>query len=256
MKILANHAVRFFICVSQPAQCLVLADFIMHEGKRDNLLIAILRNHLFIVQAASQASCRGSCFESAEFHAMSLEIVRKFVCRSKPVRPARKYAVADKYFSSEKCSGRKDDRFGCVIRVRLGFNSAYLSVLDNQVRNFTLLHIEVWFFLYRFLHLKMVFIFIRLCTQRMNCGSFCGVQHFTLDESFVNIDSHFTAECINFSYQMSFAGSSDGRIARHHCHCFEIDGEHQRFHSHPRRSKRGFASGMSCTDNDNIVFTH
>ena len=56
--------------------------------------------------------------------------------------------------------------------------------------------------------------------------------------------------------QMTFSRSSDGRIAGHHGHRLQIDGQHQRLFSHARCRQPCLAACVTGADDDHIVFSH
>ena len=54
-----------------------------------------------------------------------------------------------------------------------------------------------------------IFSSVNLCSQRMNSRTFSPVKHSGLQKTFIGSLSHFTAECVNLTDEMSFCCSSD-----------------------------------------------
>jgi hypothetical protein len=53
---------------------------------------------------------------------------------------------------------------------------------------------------------------------------------------------------------MAFRQASDRRIARHLADRVEVHGQKKGFKPHPRSSQGGLDTGMSCPDNNHIVW--
>ena len=100
----------------------------------------------------------------------------------------------------------------------------------------------------------MILFLICLSTQGVDGGSLGCIEHFGLDESLVYVEAHLTAESIDLSDEMSFAGTSYGRIARHHRDRIDVCAEHRRRLSEARANKTGLASRMAGA-NDYYLIT-
>ena len=69
----------------------------------------------------------------------------------------------------------------------------------------------------------------------------------------VDIDTHFTAQRINFAYQVSFGTAPDIRVTGHHSYAFNADGKKNGFQSEPCACQGCFTTCVACTDDTNIV---
>ena len=87
----------------------------------------------------------------------------------------------------------------------------------------------------------------------MYCRTLSSVEHFTLDHRRVDVLSHFAAEGVNFPDKMALAGAADRRVARHHRHGIQIDGQQQRLVALARRGQSGFAPSVARTDDDGFI---
>ena len=223
VKILPDDTVRLFICIRKPAGNLLPLQMLIHKGEGNDLLISVLTNHFVIMKGRGKSTGRRACLEPPEFHSVLPQIFRQFFRRGKSVRTAGEAAVADEYFSTQECSRGEDHRLAPVNAVSSGHNAADSAFFCQQIHNLILFHVQILLPLQSLFHLQMILIFIRLRTQRMNGRSLRCIQHSALDESLIDIDTHFSAERIDLSDQMSFAGSSDRRITRHHGNSLKID---------------------------------
>ena len=88
----------------------------------------------------------------------------------------------------------------------------------------------------------------------MDCRTLGLVQHFGLNKGLVDILSHFTAKCIDFTHQMSLGGSANVRITGHHGNAVHIHREDNRTKSDSGCSQRGLAACMPRADHTDICF--
>ena len=246
----------FLIGIGEPAQSLVITDVIIHKRERHCFFVTSLLFHLRIVQTAAKASCGSPRLKTAQINTVFLKIFCKFIGRRQAVRTACKSTVSYKNLSSQESSRSQNYSLCLVPCVGLCLNTADLSILNYYISNLALSHIKVRCVFYSSLHFNVIFILISLGTERMNSRTFGGVEHLALDKSLVDIFTHLPAESIDFSYQMALAGSSYRRIAWHHSNSFKIYGKHQSFLAHACRSQSCLTSGVSRSNNYNIIFTH
>ena len=88
----------------------------------------------------------------------------------------------------------------------------------------------------------------------MDCRTLGLVQHFGLNKGLVDILSHFTAKCIDFTHQMSLGRTADVRITGHHGNAVHIHREDNRTKSDSGCSQRGLAACMTRADHTDICF--
>src|SRR5207244_9771522 len=103
------------------------------------------------------------------------------------------------------------------------------------------------------LHAKAVKCLIRLRSRRSYGRTLLRVEATKLDPCIVDRSSHLPAERIDFADEVPFADAADGRIAGHLADVVEVQRQHQRPPTHARRSERGFDTGVTGTDYDDIV---
>ena len=87
----------------------------------------------------------------------------------------------------------------------------------------------------------------------MNCRSLGAVKHLRLDECFVNIFAHLSAQCIKLPHKVPLGASTNIRITRHHGNALNAHREHDCLKPQPGTGKCCLTSGMSGTYNYNII---
>ena len=177
------------------------------------------------MQSFSQHSGRRAGFKPPHRKSVFVEFFRQIRRSSQTVWTALKYGIPDKYFSSQKCSGAENHRFCIVTRERASDYTLNISVLNDKVDDLRLFQMQVRFLFDGLLHLQVILCFVRLCPKGMHRRSFGSIQHLALKEGFVDVQSHLAAQRIDFTHQMAFARSADGRVARHHGHGFQVDAQ-------------------------------
>ena len=100
----------------------------------------------------------------------------------------------------------------------------------------------------------MIKSFVLLRAERLNRRALASVEHFYLHHRLIRVYAHFAAERVEFADEMPFRRSAYRRIARHKSDIVEIYGGESRFHSRPRESERGFATGMPGADHHGVEF--
>ena len=71
------------------------------------------------------------------------EIIGKLSGRRETVRSALVDTVADKNLAAQEGSGREHDGLRGIISVRSCFNTADLAVFNDQISDFSLLHVQI-----------------------------------------------------------------------------------------------------------------
>jgi hypothetical protein len=80
-----------------------------------------------------------------------------------------------------------------------------------------------------------------------------GIEAPELDARFIRILGHFTAQGVDFLYQVPFGKPADGRVAAHGRDVVQIDGQEKGGVAHARRSKGCFATCVAGTHNDHVI---
>ena len=87
----------------------------------------------------------------------------------------------------------------------------------------------------------------------MDCRSLGQVQHPALQHGGIRSLPHLAAECIQFEYQMSFTGPSDGRVAGHIPDGIQRDGKDRRPAAESRCGESRLDPGVSGSDHRHII---
>ena len=101
-------------------------------------------------------------------------------------------------------------------------------------------------------HVRVVFVFIHLCARTVYCRTLGTVQHSQLQQTFVGIDRHFSAERVDFFDNLSLCRASDARIARKISYRVQIGCQTQRFFAQARACQSGLASCVPRPYDDDI----
>ena len=80
-----------------------------------------------------------------------------------------------------------------------------------------------------------------------------AVQHAELYGSSIGDAAHVAAQSIDFADNLSFGNASDSRVARHLCNFVHIHRDDDGACAHACRCCSGFTSGMSGTDDHDVI---
>jgi hypothetical protein len=73
-----------------------------------------------------------------------------------------------------------------------------------------------------------------------------------LDPAQIRYSAHQAVEGIDFSYEMAFSKSANGRITGHSANGNELVSNQARVGAHPRGSSRSFATGVATANHHDI----
>ena len=116
-----------------------------------------------------------------------------------------------------------------------------------------LLELKTLLLLQRMLHDLLVFAAVSLSTQGMDGGTFAPVEHPVLDAGFVGSQRHLTAQCIQFSHQVTLSCAADGGVTGEVGNGIQIDGKQNGLQSQTGSGQRSFDACMTGTDDSNIA---
>ena len=102
----------------------------------------------------------------------------------------------------------------------------------------------------------MVLNAVCLNSQTVDSRAFSAIEHTTLNKALIRSLTHFSAKRVDLSYQMSLCSAAYRRITRHICYLVERYREHYRPATEPCGGKSGFDSGMTRTNNCDIILSH
>src|SRR5205807_909989 len=109
--------------------------------------------------------------------------------------------------------------------------------VDNQVRNFGLLDLEICLRFQHLAHLQTIGLLVALGTWRPNGGPAGSVEQAKLDADGIRDFAHDAAERVYFADKMSFGNTSNGGVARHLCDEINVEGIKGGLQPHPRRGQ-------------------
>jgi hypothetical protein len=152
-----------------------------------------------------------------------------------------------------KRSSRNDDGAAPDFQSHVCADSNGSAVGFDDLDNIPLFDVEIGLeFALRF-GAKLVRLFVALGAGSADARAFVAVQHSALDCRGVGVQSHESAERVNFTNDMAFGESADGGVARHLADGVEVLRKHDDLASEAAGCHGGFNSGVSCADNCDIV---
>ena len=93
---------------------------------------------------------------------------------------------------------------------------------------------------------------VHLRPQRMHGRTFSGIEHAHLNQRIIGGETHFSAERIELTNEMSLARSADRGVAGHHADAVKIQRQQQGIQPHTRSGERRLYAGVACADHDNV----
>jgi len=127
-----------------------------------------------------------------------------------------------------------------------------LNALQDQIRYFRLLDLQIGLRFQDFAHFQAVGLFIALGAGGPNGGAARCVQQAELDSDGVGDFAHDAAEGVDFADQMAFGDASDGRVAGHLRDEINVQSVERGLEAHAGAGNGGFASGVSGADDDHV----
>ena len=143
-----------------------------------------------------------------------------------------------------------DDRYCTPI---VGLDPDDPVVLNKELLDRPLLHIQARLLFNRFLHGEPVPLLVGLGTRAVNSRALAPVQGAELDAGPVDDLRHLAAKRVDLLHEVPLGQAADGRVAGHERDAVEVHGEHERGAAHARGSQRGLAPGMARADHDDVV---
>ena len=104
-------------------------------------------------------------------------------------------------------------------------------------------------------HVFVVTLAVSLHPQCVHCRAFALVEHPALQIGGIGCQTHHTAESIQFAYQRSFCRAADAGIAGHIADGVQTHGKHSCLCTQRRSGMGGFDTGMTGTDDDDIIIS-
>ena len=246
----------FFVGICEPAGFLLYLNILRICGKRKwyYSLIPELFFHFAIINSISRYSCRRSCFKTKHFDSKLFQGIRKIISCLQSIWSRIIAYISINTSCFQISSGTENHCFTLINSTGICFHTCNFPLFYQKLCYFTLSNGQIGSFLQSSSHLRTVYLLIRLCSQRVDCRAFGTVKHLGLNKGFINIFAHFTAQGIQFPYQMSFGTSTHIRIAGHQCNTVHTDCEHNRRQTKTRPCQSCFTACVACSHNYNIIF--
>ena len=255
VKVVQNDPVRFLRCPGQVAAVGVLKLSVRQKGEGSHRLVTMLFFHFVEVNRPHVDSRRCTCLIPSQFEAQFLQTPGQFRSVHQPLRSAVMSVLADNDASLQRYAGGGNH---CLAGNPCPCNRCHRRhpvVLRFDGRNFSLSYRQICCSHQGSAHPVLVCLFVCLSPKRMYRRSLAHVQHPALQKCIVNRQSHFSAQRIQFPYQMSLCASADHGIAGHQGNTVHIQCQKKCIDSHPRCRQRCFAPGMPCADNYYVSHT-
>ena len=153
-------------------------------------------------------------------------------------------------------AGAEDHRVGFEHFPGFRFHPLDLAILDQQLVDHQLFHVQVVLVFHHFFHDGVIQGFVCLGPESLYRIALAGVQHPHLDAGFIGCQSHLSSQGVDFPDQMAFGWSPHGRIAGHQGNIVHGQGGQQGLLPHPCRCQSRFASGMAGSHHYHIIMIH
>ena len=152
----------------------------------------------------------------------------------------------------QKCPCRENQgsalKFGAILKDDLG----YLPIDDLEVDDLPLAEKESRLAVQKPAGFNAVTGAVALGTDRLNGGTFSGIEHFELDSGPVGQFPHGSAHGIDLPDDMSFSDPADRGIAGHLSDQIEMHRDKKGVLPHPGCCIGGFDSGVTSSDDEDI----
>jgi hypothetical protein len=96
---------------------------------------------------------------------------------------------------------------------------------------------------------------VGLGAKRIDRGTFASIELTVLQAGFIRRFGHFSAEGVQLSDQMTFAGTTDGGIAGHVADGVQIYSKADRVKAHPGAGQRRFNARVARSDYGDIALS-
>ena len=172
------------------------------------MLVTVLFFHFFKINTAFMYSARSSGLESAYFNPVFSKTFRQNSRRQSSVRTAFIGLLTNVDLPFKICTCCYNHRFYLVFSAKLCPYTADTFIFCQYFSHFTLFNKKVFLSLAYFFHVLMISHSIRLNSKTMHRRTFSFIKHTALNKAFICRLTHFTAQSVNFTYQMSFCGTA------------------------------------------------
>ena len=215
VEIVADDLMRFFVGKGQPATFFVAVFPFRQEGKGMTVFIAFLLGHFIGPQGTAVDAGRRTGLEAHELEAGLDQGPRQIFSRALADRAAGIGTGADDDLPFEVGPRRQDDALGFIDFIQFRPDTGDGAVFDEKVCDHELLDVEVVLVFQGLGHGHLVHLLIGLGPEGIDGRSFAGVEHAHLEARLIRIDTHFTAQGVDFPDEMALPRPADSGIAGH-----------------------------------------
>ena len=215
---------------------------------------ARLTLHILEVYATTVDAYRRTRLHSLRRYAVTRDALRE-VKDGRFGASASRYLLPSHVHQSVKERARCDDYSLCTERHAPDRLHAYrLSVLDKQLAGFVLPDVEVVHTVETGAPFPYKLSSVALCTRAPYCRTFTAVEHTELNGRGVSDESHLASKSVNLAYYLSFGDAAHGGVATHLSDLIHVHRHKARLRSHSCSRACRFTSGVTTTNDYNVVF--
>src|SRR4051812_10338633 len=111
---------------------------------------------------------------------------------------------------------------------------------------------QAWLLCEAGLHRTRIDFTVGLCSRSPHRWPLAAVEQKELYPSAIGDPAHQSVESVDLAYEMAFAESSDGRVARHAADGRDRVGDEGGCGAQPRSSSSGLGAGVPAADDDDV----
>ncbi len=225
-------------------------------GKLMKIRISLLFVHIFEMNTSLVNADRSACFHPFRSYTPASDTFCEMVDSRFCASSAFDHFSSDVHETIEKCTGSDDNAFSMKFCIPNGTYTYCFTLFDNKLFCLILPYIEIWGVVNDRTPFPDKFTTITLGTRTPYCRPLSNVQHTKLDSCFISNESHISAKSIDFSNNLSFGDSPNGRITTHLSDFVHVHRHKARLSSHIGRSSSCFTPCMAAADNDDIIIKY
>jgi hypothetical protein len=250
--------VDLFVRVTDPAGQLPDVEMVGQEGERLRDFVARLQFALGKIDALAVHAGRRAGLEAIHADSQALQRSTDSPRRSFAGTAARRLGLARMHQGLQEGPRGEDHGRGAKYGVAADANTLYARRssrrrLDHQVLDNFLPQVQVHLVFDNAFDFLLIAFLIGLRAGPMHGRPLAAVQQPELQPGRVDRSPHCAAERIDLADNLPLAHSADRRIAAHLADGIQAGGQQRGFCSHPRSRQSGFGSGVSRSDDNDII---
>ena len=167
--------------------------------------------------------------------------------------PARHLLAPDVQKSVEERACREHHALRPQLHAPHGAYAYGLAMLDDELLGLVLPDVEAVGTVEHRAPLPDELAAVALRAGAPHGGPFRAVEHSELYCRGVGDEPHLSAQRVNLAHYLALGNSADGWVAAHLGNLVHVHGDEARACAHVRGCRRCLATGVSASDNDNVV---